>query len=73
MRQAVGVERDERADADIEERRTPTHKANGGNSSHQPDASLALPRRRERVDDAPEQDRLGELRRREREIGDRQK
>ncbi len=69
MRKPVGVERDQRAADDGEERKADP----GADQCHQVRyrqlGDLAL-RVRERIDDAPEQDRLHECRARKRKVGE---
>ena len=73
MRQAVGLQRDENGDGN----RKQAEADPGGEqrAARSPNASAAACRLRaaQAVDDAAEQHRLGELRARQREIGERQK
>ena len=71
MRQPVGVQRDERAADDGEEAEAHPGREQRDEIGPGRGAAVAL-RAGERIDDAAEQDRLGELRRGQRHVGDRQ-
>ena len=70
--EAIGMQRDQHAAADREQpERQPTRPAAAPDRTR-PAGHWPPARRRERIDDAAEQDRLGELRGRKRHVGDGQ-
>jgi len=69
MRQAIGVERDEHAGPDAEEAEPRPESEREDDGGERQRHARAL-RARERVDDVPEEDRLGELGSGKRHIGD---